>query len=600
MSGRFKPSGIRKYPEEQVAEIERGRGVSLVEGATELARCTGHKYAGGMIFSFTGIWEAAAITMTEGEELSWLTAPSGGNFNGGAVYAFEYAMGNGAAYPQPNGAFVLCVDGLERIRFSMKKHSHLFERNGCRLYLEVKQKKAVSFGECFTLDEFIQNESVAVSGIAYLYLPEGGGAAGGRLRLTVTPANLDRTSMRWFRVGWGGIPVTMCKISEGIEALFGERMRRTVDGTPVWFGDIHVHSAETTYHDGGGCGRASVAENYAYARDVSGLDFCAVTEHDWQMNARDWENLRSVTDSFNEDGRFAALHAFEWTSFNYGHRNVYFRGAPKIPKGMEAFDYRETRRPVKYGLGFSERNRTPCDLWDWLGRNGFDAMTIPHHPNVAQFPMSINHFHSEKYDRAVEVYSCWGSLIRPDSLMNLNVERFGELGIKDYLRKRLAFIASGDAHDGNAGDSNVANYNNLKQFAHYLGSGRVAAICGELTRESVYDAIHEGRCYAVTGEPIALSFRVNGTRMGGALTEASKKNVCEVNAEGTDAIERVTFFKNGEPVYFEKGFEGNSIRCEWEDENNKAARDAEAAYFVEIVQRDGEAAWSSPVWSKAL
>jgi len=98
----------------------------------------------------------------------------------------------------------------------------------------------------------------------------------------------------------------------------------------------------------------------------------------------------------------------------------------------------------------------------------------------------------------------------------------------------------------------------------------------------VYDAIYNGRCYAVTGEPTLLSF------------SASDTGTCRVHVRGTDDLQKVVIRKGNKPVYVRCHIEGPECRFEWTDPEFDAGMIA--CYFVEVVQVDGEMAWSSPVW----
>ncbi len=593
------PDGSRHTPSQFCEDVRQEKQISLSNGAacSESILCSGFRYTQGHIDSFCQVYEAAGITMSPGQKISWRTEspdfepsridPTAVN---GAILVFEYAMGNGAPYPQPNGFFELSVDGEPLISFSMKKSNCLFEgKNGTRLYLEVHRKKAaLHFGELFTLDEFVQNESLYVNGFAYLYLPQEIVAGRTSLTLSVDAHNQEAHSRRWFRVGFNYFTLAG-DLSTGIEAVLATVRQRTIDGQTVYFGDIHVHTAQSEFLNGDGCGVGSVASNLTYARDVARLDFCAVTDHDWQLDARDWKTLRDTNDAFNENGRFVALNAFEWTSANYGHRNVYFRNGTEIPAALKPFDYqKEPYAPIKYGVS-SPDDPTPEALWDWLENNRLEAITIPHHPNAEQFVMDFEKFYNEKFDRCVEVYSSWGCMFRTDHPLNLCSERIPGYAYSRYASSfHFGFVASSDGHDGNAGDANVTH--DKHHLAHYAGSGHVAVFAENLSREAVYDALAARQCYAVTGELILLQFRIGTHSMGEVIASRSDSMPLFVHAVGTFPICQINLYQNGVlcqtlPVNGGEDVEYSGTLCP----------DACASYFVEVVQEDGECAWSSPI-----
>lgn len=593
----IRDNGIRNYPKDVVAWMRAEEGVSLGVGMDRMLSCTGPAYREGTICSFMELHDAFAISMTNTEELTFLSGEIDRTAERGVLLVNEFAFGNGSAYPQPNGQFDLYCQDRKLLSFSMKKTDHFCEQNGIRAFFQVKKRRLAAYGDHFSLDELIRDECAFINGLLFLHIPKDRLAdlpkplfgSPGQMLLSVRPVNADQFSRRWFRLGLSPVLTLMTDLYQGAKAVLHGVERPLIAGKPVFFGDIHIHSWDTTYLDDTGCGRKSVEENYAYARDVAGCDFAAVTDHDWQMNADDWRRQREVTERMHDEGRFVTLHAFEWTSSNYGHRNVYFRGVPQVPDGLTPFDYRANRVPVKYGGGNAETDPTPYDLHAWLERNGLEAITVPHHPNAYQFPMDLRCFFNEKYDRAVEVYSNWGSMMDARHPVNQNVERIDALGIMRYVESgpRFAFIASSDSHDGNGGDSNVSRYK--KQFAHCLGSGRIAVPAGELTRESLYQALWSRHVYAVTGEPILLSFCINGAQMGDVIQTPCEQLAVAFEARGTDRLACVRLMRNGRAA---RVFEADDTGIQ----QAFALPVEKGWYWLEVTQADGEMAWSSPIW----
>lgn len=590
-------NGSNRTAAQRISEW-REQGVSLSAGsvALEQARAWPQTYGEGHIHSFCQVHSAIALTLTPGEQILWTTyfdederTYIDPEAEKGAVIVFEYAMGMGSAYPQSQGYFTLGIDGEDMISFSMKKHAALFEHdNGVRLYFDIKQKKTVpNPGESFSLDSFVQQESVFVNGNAYLYIPRHVLNGRDRLTLSVTAHNHEPHSRRWFRLGFCYFPLSG-DITDGIQTVISGSRRPTLDGQPIYFGDIHVHTAQSEFLNQDGCGRDTVVHNLRHARDISLLDFCAITDHDWQMLAHDWKYLRDCNDAFHEDGRFVTLHAFEWTSSSYGHRNVYLRGDQEIPDDLDPFNYQTLPvEPIKYGVR-KPTDPNPRDLWAWLEAHDLKAMTIPHHPNTEQFVMDFHHFFNEAYDRCVEVYSCWGCFFDTKSPLNVANERLQEYNYDRYAGKlHFGFLASSDGHDGNAGEANITQA--MHHQAHYAGSGRVAVITDSLTRNHVYDAIHDRHCYAVTGEPILLRFSIGDAIMGDVIRETRKELPLCIRVKGTAPIRTIIIYKDAERF---QTYELNE-----EDVTLSLLLDGgePGSYRVEVRQEDGEYAWSSPI-----
>lgn len=592
-------NGKRITTAKLVEQMRREKGISLCNGCGcyDTVEGNGYAYGNEHIDSFCQVYGAYAITMTPGQKVSWRTDtpefaysaidPTAEN---GAVVLFEYAFGNGAAYPQPNGYFELSVDGEPQIAFSMKKTSRLFENEqGVRLYLEVRRRKAVSEpGDEFTLDEYVKNESLYINGMAYLYIPHELLKGRTALTLSVAAHNYDEASRRWFRVGFGFF--ALCgDIYDGVRVVTQGETRPVLDGENIYFGDIHVHTAQTEFLNGDGCGMGTVESNLRYARDVSRLDFCAITDHDWQLEAKDWAAVRAENRKFNKDGKFVALNAFEWTSAAYGHRNVYLRDGEEVSEDLKPFDYQaEPYEPIKYGV-VSDDDPTPEDLWNWIEENRLEAITIPHHPNSEQFLMDFDKFYNPKYDRCVEIYSSWGSLLDAGHPLNVCSERIAGYEYNRYVNRiHMGFVASSDGHDGNAGDANISL--GKRHLSHYAGSGHVAVLARELTREEVYDAIKNRHCYAVTGEPILLHFFVENAMMGDVLETDRKKLTWKMHVKGTFPLVSVHLYRDGKPAQ-EIPTQGQT---ELEYEGTLEV-ERKSVFFLEIRQADGEYAWSGPI-----
>lgn len=132
------------------------------------------------------------------------------------------------------------------------------------------------------------------------------------------------------------------------------------EGTPglkLYFGDIHGHSRMSD-------GTGTPEDYYRYARRVSGLDIAALTDHvDYgtlPIKGEYWERIKAAANDANEPGRFVTFLGYEWTSWTYGHRNVYFR---------------DNSGPVFRSI--DPESDTPQELWRLL--EPFEAMTVAHH-----------------------------------------------------------------------------------------------------------------------------------------------------------------------------------------------------------------------------
>jgi len=157
-------------------------------------------------------------------------------------------------------------------------------------------------------------------------------------------------------------------------------------------------------------------------------------------------------------------------------------------------------------------------------------------------------------------------------------------------------LAGSDGHDGHPGDAQSPLVKHPHLF-HFCGSGLTAVLCEELTRENIYEAIKNRRCYATTGPPIALDYNINGAVMGSVIN-SGKNNKSKprlyVKCGGTSALKELRVVKNGRIIHTE------NCAGLWEYEtlfeDNNFIPGEKANYYIRIIQNDMESAWSSPVF----
>ena len=103
----------------------------------------------------------------------------------------------------------------------------------------------------------------------------------------------------------------------------------------VYFGNLHSH---TSYSDGSD----TPEEAYAHARDLAGLDFLAITEHN-HLPGANWiaathqlysgtasTSLISTAERFNQDGQFIAIYGQEFSSISSGNHAMSSRSGLRL------------------------------------------------------------------------------------------------------------------------------------------------------------------------------------------------------------------------------------------------------------------------------
>lgn len=268
----------------------------------------------------------------------------------------------------------------------------------------------------------------------------------------------------------------------------------------VYFGNLHSH---TSYSDGS----LTPEEAYTHARDVAGLDFLAITEHNhcWQgncgskiagnnalYNGSGTTSLISTAGRFTVDGQFVAIYGQEFSSIGSGnHANVF-----------EVGDVINT-------------SAVPNGEWDDLLQ-----VWLPAHPDASNQPalMLLNH------------------PAAPSSRVD---EEYG----RDDIQPLTDWRAALDAHaqliniiNGPSHDNTVPGVPSESEFHRYLDLGfhlaptadqdnhrtnwgsaadtRTGVIATELTKAAIMNALKARNVYATEDRNLRVIARVNGALMG--------------------------------------------------------------------------------------
>lgn len=331
----------------------------------------------------------------------------------------------------------------------------------------------------------------------------------------------------------------------------------------LYWADLHGHSQLS---DGSG----PPDDYYAYARDVSRLDAAALTDHDhWGLAFLDaepalWRALRESAARFHAPGRFVALLGYEWTSLLHGHRHVLYFGAEG--RVFSAFD---------------PRFQTPVQLWQAL--RGRPALSFAHHS--AGGPISTNWRYppDPELEPVTEIVSSHGNSESPEAPHPIYDAVAGNF-VRDVLASgaRLGFIGSGDSHDGHPGVGHADTP---------LGFGLAAVWSESLTRDGLLEALRARRVYASNGARILLQVWVDGAPMGSVVPARPGGSALRLRAVAESSLDRLELVS---PAGVTRLPLDGALEVEIERPLGELARGE--AHYVRVVQRDGGAAWSSPVF----
>lgn len=324
----------------------------------------------------------------------------------------------------------------------------------------------------------------------------------------------------------------------------------------IYFGDIHQHS---TFSDGDVEPEALLRK----VRESGVVDFMALSDHsqyfdspeDWKAS-KQWAELKRLADQYNEDGKFVAMAAFEWSKNSQaggsGHMNTF------ATEWFASADAKYWKSDVK-----SYYRRLAKDL---------QAFAMFNHPGVGQY----NRFgdFSAEFDPHVTLF---------EIATRSNRKEQGKPRLAAYMAAldkgwHLAPADNTDSHKGFWWIDNCF--------------GQTAVLAKQLTREAVYDALRHRRAYATYDRNLRMSFTVNGQIMGSILDRPeSLELVIEVSdPDPGDTIQTIDVLVDGGKTAATKRFDSETAR--WTLRLEPACRYC----LLRVVQADGNLAFSAPVW----
>ncbi len=374
---------------------------------------------------------------------------------------------------------------------------------------------------------------------------------------------------RWLRPGFHFLKLTEPESGLTVSA----NPVCVTEGLPkkrIFWGDPHW---QTFFSDGIRCPE----ELYAFARDEGFLDFGAISDHMEAVTDRQWDYFQLVTDHYNRPHRFVTLHGQEWTHHLEeggapGHRNVYFRkaGGPAL-------------RCTDKDCNSLEK------LWKKLCKNRhLDPVAIPHHTSNTVMGVDWEQGWNAEFEKAVEIYSVWGSSELPEKsgntrpIRSLEGEKAGR-HVVDALNKgyRFGFVGGGDIHDGRPGDDLHNDSYPVRNFQSYP-QGFTAAFAPALTRSHIFDAIKNGKTYATTKKRIYLD--IDGPLEDGTL---------EMNCASEEGIRHIVSIRNGvESERIEPDTDPRIVRSKV---SAAGIGPGEYMYFRLVTEEDNMA-WTSPIY----
>ncbi len=333
----------------------------------------------------------------------------------------------------------------------------------------------------------------------------------------------------------------------------------------LFFGDLHEHTDVSICNRNGD---QSIDESYQHMRDIARYDFACATDHGYNLNPYLWCYTAKLARANDDPNRFLTFLGEEWTStFEqyseehpygfYGHRNLIFAD-PYFPRWWNARNY-----------------QTPAQVWEDLRKMNANFVHIPHQlADTGNVPTDWS-FTDEEAQPVAEIFQIRGSYEyqgTPREAMR-TTPKPGYFLQDAWARGIVIGVIASPDHGG--------------------GYGKAAVYAPELTREAILDALRARRCYGTTAAKIFLDFRVNGHLMGEKVqAPAGESAKVEIRTRCPADIGRIEVCRNNRFIYT-KAPEGREAELTFVDRQPLGGR---SYYYVRVIQKDEEIAWSSPVW----
>jgi hypothetical protein len=335
----------------------------------------------------------------------------------------------------------------------------------------------------------------------------------------------------------------------------------------VYYGQLHSHSNNS---DGSG----SPDTAYQYARDTAGLDFFSLADHcSYPYNTNppglsdsEYNNQKSVADSYNEDGVYTTFWGFEWTSDDTswgGPDTLLGKGHITIINSPDHCDADD------------EATNDLNELVAWMSTR--DCVAFFNHPGEYGYPDYFDHFDFNHTDKIVGM-----------ELWNRNTDYYskidsaaGKRWYDEALDKDWYIGATGSQ------DNHSANWGTMNEW-------RMAILAPALTRADLYAAMQARRFYSTRDKNLVLSFTCNGAQMGSriGIFDGSLNVVIEASDGDNEVFSKIELLKNGSVI---QTWTPNSTN----PSVSTTVTGAQGDYFYVKVEQSGESGWraiSSPIF----
>ena len=342
-------------------------------------------------------------------------------------------------------------------------------------------------------------------------------------------------------------------------------------------GEMHGH---TNLSDG----RPDIDTYFRNIRDLAGLDFAVLTDHDhggvgkpdlWEGSPSKWDVIKQKAAQYCEPGKFSTLLGYERDSYPfYNNLVLYFRDADAdMVRGVR--DGEITKEELTALLGREDVITCPHDTYSFTSNADFLALPVELH---TPFIEVISRGDAAEYmgNPAGATYACCEGGFWQDALRQ---------GAK------MGVIGGSDDHSGMNGRVDP----NLPYPEKYPGVTGVWAT--ENTPAAIFEALLAKRTFAyMMGESagemrgrMEIDFRINGHYMGEVIARPESRDLHIFYRVKADvAVKRVTLVKNCRNYVALTA--ASELILDYKQEN------ATDFFYLRVELADGRFGWTSPIW----
>ena len=317
----------------------------------------------------------------------------------------------------------------------------------------------------------------------------------------------------------------------------------------VYYGTLHNHTAVS---DGNG----SNADAFVYARDIGGLDFLGITDHDSDLDFVKYSDLKTTADQFNSDGRFVTFYGYEWSAES--HMTV-----------LNSSSLASSTDP-KYG--------TLGRLAEWLSVQP-DAIAFFNHPGSWPSCNFDGFSFGPKTDKIVgmELFNYeedFGRFYYNDGYYS---DDGGLSWFDEAIQQGWKIGAAGSS------DTHIRDWGTAQDF-------RLAVLATAKTRRAILDALRSRRFYSTLDKDLRLSFELNGEPSGAAIRPGTYNAVIKAADGGLEKFTEVKLLKDGLVIQTWSPRSSNPVLT------RRVTGKAGDYFYVLVRQEDGDEAISSPIY----